>query len=188
MTIIYKNTNDDFLTEDQIKNVDYYYKEYYENNVLKKAETFHEKVLVFVKYMLNDNDSPEIILSSYPKSIKISFFKEVLKTPYYTEFSLDNYKSGVLFSQSIFIENGYDEIIFDKTINYTNKIILNFEKYYYQNGNLVYIFEYYDTGKVYFITSYKDNGPCEIRHDSDYFKDFNWDGLEYYLDGNIIFP
>jgi len=186
--IIYKDIHDDILNENQIKNKNHYYKEYYRENVLEKIETISQQVLIFVKYMHYDPRSIEKMVKLYPKKVQVSFFNEMAQTTEYKEWCIANYNSGSLFSQSVFVEHENGDIILDKTVKNANGMVLNFEKYHFENGKLAYIFEYFDNGNPYLIISFNGTEPDEIRWDTSYFEDFDWNGLEYYKDGNIKFP
>lgn len=148
-TIInFTNICGNIITEQQLQMSGSYYKNYFTNGLLKKTENFVNNSLVYVRYNLDDGESIGNVISSYNSSIKISFFKVVSIQNNHNELSVKTYISGNLVSESTFVEkiDSDEEIIYDKTVNTSNGVIITYEKYYYENDELRYVFEYFDNG------------------------------------------
>ena len=190
-TIInFTNICGNIITEQQLQMSGSYYKNYFTNGLLKKTENFVNNSLVYVRYNLDDGESIGNVISSYNSSIKISFFKVVSIQNNHNELSVKTYISGNLVSESTFVEkiDSDEEIIYDKTVNTSNGVIITYEKYYYENDELRYVFEYFDNGDVYMINSIDGNDTEVIHHQSDSFANFDWTGLDYYKKGIPVFP
>lgn len=189
-TINFTNIYGDSLSSQQINMIKDYRKEYFVNNIFKKSEEFINGVLNNVRYDLEDGESINNIISLYNSSVTIFFFKQISMQNSCRELSVKKYISGNLDSESILIEkiNSDEEIIYDKTTNSSNGVVTKYEKYYYENDELRYMFEYFDNGDVYKIISFEGIDSKEFHYLSDLFTNFNWIGLEYYKKGIPKFP
>lgn len=184
----YKNTFGELISDQQTVMIKDYNKEFYIDNNLKKIEFYINNNINSVHYYQADNEPINTILSNYNSIMRVSFFKLISTQNSYKEVSVKTYKEGVLINETILIEDNQGNTLYDKTINSANNSVLTFEKYYYQNNTLKYIFSYFENGDVRIINIYDDLDSEEIHHSSGGISNFDWVGLEYYEKGIQKFP
>lgn len=186
MKIKYKTITGEIITFEQAYLLDFYCIEYYENERIIKKEYYSNKQLSSISYYLDEfNDIVSDILDS---KIEINYIKENRINSDYKKIEIKTLQFGVLNLTSIHIEElNSQNIIYSKTLDSKGNQI-KLEKYFYEGEDLKYIFEYFENGEVYMINIFDGIDSEQLHYSSNLCKNFDFEGLEYYKDGDQIIP
>ncbi len=131
MNIKYKNYSRQFVTEQQIQNIDRYYKSFFDaNNVLIKEELYSEKKLMALIYYNSNNENHQTIISNnssvgytWVNIIEYKFFSEY-KLEKVFEYDIDGTEGGIALNlydlNSELISYGHKDVngIYDYSITH----------------------------------------------------------------------
>jgi hypothetical protein len=188
-TINYTNELGKPITEQQLNNISFYRKNTFEDNILKKVETFDEGVLTHSLYYVENNENLNLLIDKF-KNRKTTFYVNLAINGIYTQYEALTYFNNQLIEKALLLDKNNDLTICYKEINPLDNSIITWEKYFYKpNGDLFILFTYKSNGELYSMIDFsKEDGTGERLYNSSDVINFDWTGLEYYQNGNPIIP
>lgn len=176
MTIQFKNTSDEIITKDQALLIGEYEKEYTDNGVLKKIESFTPDGLESVVYYKDASETDTAIIQQLTNVVSNCFtiiVKTITPTNYIVENSANYDADGTLLikHRSLFESTG--ELLCIQTLFPSGDPVVEFtQKYYYNDG----IVEDNPVLKAYYMADgtldYIDYDPYH-EYDSDRYDSLN---------------
>jgi hypothetical protein len=185
-TINYTNSYGEIVSLQQVDNLDYFEKHFFIDGLMKRKEFFKEGILSKVLYFVSNENLNDLIEQF--QNIETTFYTNYTNYGIYNQFEALTYKQSNLIAKSIMVLDTLEMIICEKKLNVLTASVIEYDKYFYVDQELVYMFEYYNTGNLRKIISFTENGTEEFFHDTQRVNEFDWTDLLYYQNGEPIIP
>ena len=186
--INYTNAYGEFVSSQQLYNLNYFEKHYFVDDLIKKKEFYIDGFLSKLSYYTS-NEENLIDLIELFKNTKVTFYSNKISYGQYNQYESLVYDKNVLTNKSLLIIDGLEKIICEKKVNILDNTVIQYEKYFYENDELIYLFQFKNDGSLRSIIHFDDlNGTEEFYHDSQKALEFDWTNLSYYKTGEPIIP
>lgn len=188
VSVNYTNEYGEIISSQQLNYLNYFEKHYFIDNLLKKKEVYKDGTLFKLLYYTSNEENPMELIESF-KNTKVTLYTNKISYGRYNQYESLTYDKSILTNKSILIIEGLEKIICEKKVSILDNTTIEYEKYFYENDELIYLFQFQNNGDLKSIIHFDDlNGTEEFYNDSQKALEFDWTNLLYYKRGEPIVP
>ena len=191
-TIQYENSSEIPITFQQVDMLNSFYKNYLENNLVKKKELYDLGILKRVIFY-RENESLQEVFSMYPNFNGGIEIRDREYVGDYLKVKEKIFKNGEYIDFAVTIYDSEGKEIYEAALNLDDESIIlgSVIKYFYKNHggilNKKYGFHYDEDGEIEYMNFDEAYSPYRGNETADYFGN-DWNNMVYYHNDNPMIP